>query len=152
MFLRLYIYILGHQNIDRLNHYCEENEYQLEYILQPPNSPDLNILDLCLFNSLSKRSSALKKEAKSKIQLIEAIEKAFDEMDRDTVCVTYGHLFACYNEILLCYGSNQYESPHAGVRNRYYADKNAQLNLVTLSYEQIQILHDYVANWFVNNP
>mmetsp|Transcript_16709 Transcript_16709/g.15069 ORF Transcript_16709/g.15069 Transcript_16709/m.15069 type:complete len:151 (+) Transcript_16709:82-534(+) len=143
---------IGQGNVATLNNYCELHEKQVEYILQPPNSPDLNILDLCLFNTLQKRSNKIKKEARTADKLIEAVQIVFDTMDRDTVCVTYGHLFACYNEVLICHGGNQYKSPHASVRELYYSNEQAQLNVVGKSMEEIIELDVYVAQWLIANP
>jgi hypothetical protein len=134
-----------------LNDFCEENEYQIEYVLQPPNSPDLNILDLCLFNSLQMRSNKIKTSSKNAIDLINNVKVVFDTMDRETVCVTYGHLFACYNEVLKSYGDNSYKSPHKKVRERYNNDPNTLLNIVEISYDEIEALDNYVENWLNHN-
>lgn len=36
------------------------NGCDIEYIAQPPNSPDLNILDFCLFSSMQHRADRIK--------------------------------------------------------------------------------------------
>jgi len=45
-----------------LNTILGKRDINGEYILQPPNSPDMNILDLAIFNSLQKNADKLNED------------------------------------------------------------------------------------------
>jgi hypothetical protein len=62
------------------------------YVYQPPNSPDLNILDLSFFNSSQKRADRIKKQGHQNIiGLKESVERAYEEYPADTIAISYGH-------------------------------------------------------------
>ncbi len=80
-------------------------------------SPDVNILYLGLFHSLKCWAAKLKINCKNITELVAKIKHAFATYSTKTLDHIWGHWFACFNEILICDGSNQYKAPHYGGRN-----------------------------------
>ncbi|KAI5400539.1 uncharacterized protein LOC127096114 [Lathyrus oleraceus] len=56
---------------------ASESEFDIQLTCQPPNSPDLNVLDLGFFNAI--QSLQQKEPVKSIDELVGAVQKAFDE-------------------------------------------------------------------------
>ena len=137
---------IGKDNPAEIDQWIEENDVNMTISFQPPNSPDLNICDLTFFVSLQARSDRLKKDKKGVQGLMDAVEEAFDEYDRDTLERLFGHLYACYNEILKCEGSNQYDQPHAGVRKNQAS--GADLDLVCIDRNEYKRLKRMIATYF----
>ena len=98
---------VGLGTLEKLNSYCRKNGYNISYETQPSNSPDLNICDLSFFNSLKKRADILKRNSKNIEDLIGAVQLSFSQYDQETLKISYGHLYACFKEILKSKGDNQ---------------------------------------------
>ncbi|VEU43698.1 unnamed protein product [Pseudo-nitzschia multistriata] len=79
---------------------------------QPPNSPDMNVLDLGFFNSI--QSLQYKKRSKDIDHLIANVEEAFDECKRETLNNVFLSLQACMEASLGVDGDNNYKLPHMG--------------------------------------
>lgn len=140
----------GKENIDNLNEHCEDHDLRIEYTTQPSQSPDFNILDLCLFHSLAKRVDRLKHVSdKDLISLWEAVKQVWAEYDRETIEIAYGHLYANYNECLRHNGGNWYKNPHASVRVLH--GRGEPLNRCCLSYEEYVVLYRETTEWLRNN-
>ena len=140
----------GYSNIDTLNRYCQENSLEIEYIPQPAQSPDFNVNDLGLFNSLKKKVHHLKAGTdKSLMALYSAIQKVYEDYPKDTISVIFGHLYANYNACLSANGGNDYKAPHAGVRKRF-AD-GEPLNTCCLSLEEYHQMKAALVEWFAAN-
>ncbi|XP_021858811.2 uncharacterized protein [Spinacia oleracea] len=77
---------------------------------QPPNSPDLNILDLRFFKSI--QSFMHKKMPKDVDKMMEAVNEAFYELEPITLSHVWTTLQYVMNEILKAKGSNNYDLPH----------------------------------------
>lgn len=87
----------------------------VEYMFQPPNSPDLNICDLSFFRSL--QTHQLKQEAThNNVQLMESVARAYNDYDPDKLRDSFLTLQGCMNNILLEHGGNEYKIPHMGKR------------------------------------
>ncbi len=86
--------------------------WKIEMTNQPPNLPDLNVLNLGLFNALDK----IQKKTKSKNieQLVTAVTNAFDELPWETINDCFLTLQAVFSQILLKHGNNDYSLPHIG--------------------------------------
>jgi hypothetical protein len=108
----------GCGNLEFFRQFGVQDGWNIIVVTQPPQSPDLNILDLGFFNSLKKRVSSLKFQATTINMLISKVESAFDEYDLSTLDHIWAHLFACFNAILGDMGSNQYSAPHVKLRKR----------------------------------
>lgn len=90
---------VGKDTVQYLNGTLEELNICGSYILQPPNSPDMNILDLAIFNSLQKNADKLKRGCTTVKELV-AVHIAFQTYNPRNLTVAYAHLNACYNEVL----------------------------------------------------
>ncbi|CAM0953105.1 unnamed protein product [Alopecurus aequalis] len=79
---------------------------------QPPNSPDLNVLDLCFFSSI--QSLAFESAPKNLKELIQTVEQAYDAYDVKTLAKVYITLQSVLLEIMKDQGGNTYKPPHMG--------------------------------------
>ena len=93
-----------------------EDGWNIKFRTQPAQSPDVNILDLGLFNSLKSQSNKLKLGAKTIDGLMERVKSAYAAYDSSTLDHVWAHQYAVYNSILREFGGNQYASTHAGLR------------------------------------
>jgi len=56
-----------------------QNGFDIRLVRQPPNSPDLNVLDLGFFRSIQALQH--KKSLNSVDDLVDAVQKSFEEYD-----------------------------------------------------------------------
>ena len=77
---------------------------------QPPNSPDLNVLDLGFFNSL--QSIVAKEGTRNKQFLIEMVKEKFDNYPYSKINHVFLSLQMAMQEIILCNGGNDYGLTH----------------------------------------
>lgn len=89
---------------------ASEDGFDIRLICQPPNSPDLNVLDLGFFNAI--QSLQQKESMKSIDDLIHAVQKAFDEYSCVQSDKKFYTLQTCMVEIMKNKGSNRYKTPH----------------------------------------
>jgi DNA-binding transcriptional regulator YhcF (GntR family) len=105
--------------------HCKEDDEEIaEYIqsihledkvklyTQPANSPDLNILDLGLFNAI--QAAYYRTSPRNQVQLIEMVEKTYKEFSLKTINRVWLSLMCCFNEIIEMNGDNDYKVPHMG--------------------------------------
>jgi len=79
---------------------------------QPPNSPDMNILDLGMFSSMQ---SLQHQEHPNNIdELVSAVDKAFIGTKKKTINKTFLSLQQCMKVSLTLFGDNNYTPPHMG--------------------------------------
>ncbi|KAK9669319.1 hypothetical protein RND81_13G123000 [Saponaria officinalis] len=86
--------------------------WDIQLIFQPPNSPDLNILDLGHFMSI--QTIQHEKAPRSVVQLVDAVLRSYEEINPISLNYTWLTLLSCMNEILKVKGSNRYKIPHIG--------------------------------------
>lgn len=125
---------VGNSTVQYLNNILDERNIFGNYILQPPNSPDMNILDLAIFNSLQTNADKLKRGCTTVKELIEAVRIAFATYDSEKLKVSYAHLNTCYNEVLKIQGCNQYVSPHK--KSRMKISRGEAMNLVEVDFNE----------------
>ncbi|KAI5419637.1 uncharacterized protein LOC127137097 [Lathyrus oleraceus] len=89
---------------------ASESEFDIQLTCQPPNSPDLNVLDLGFFNAI--QSLQQKEPVKSIDELVGAVQKAFDEFSTVQSNKNFSTLQSCMIEIMKINGSNKYKIPH----------------------------------------
>ncbi|WOG93725.1 hypothetical protein DCAR_0313012 [Daucus carota subsp. sativus] len=77
---------------------------------QPPNSPDLNVLDLGLFRAL--QSLRYKQAVKTIDDLIHAVEETFENYPVAQLNHIFLTLQLCMREIIKVKGDNSYKIPH----------------------------------------
>ncbi|XP_021752523.1 uncharacterized protein LOC110718029 [Chenopodium quinoa] len=90
--------------------HCEQPGFTFILTQQPPNSPDMNVLDLGFFRSI--QSLQHKKMAKTPDQLIKAVEDAFSELPHNRLFKVWVTLCHTMNQILKSKGSNRFQPPH----------------------------------------
>ena len=84
--------------------------WKLKLLNQPPNSPDLNVLDLGFSNAIP--SLQHKKCAKILDDLVESVEFPYDEVKSDTILRNFVTLKHVINLIMQHEGCNQFKIPH----------------------------------------
>ncbi|KAI5400180.1 hypothetical protein KIW84_065200 [Lathyrus oleraceus] len=89
---------------------ASESEFDIQLTCQPPNSPDLNVLDLGFFNAI--QSLQQKEPIKSIDELVGAVQKAFDEFSTVQSNKIFSTLQSCMIEIMKINESNKYKIPH----------------------------------------
>jgi len=84
--------------------------FDIRLMSQPPNSPDLNVLDLGFFSAI--QSLQHKESPKSVDELVSAVVKSFENFSS----VKSNHIFVtlqlCMIKIMIANGSNKYKIPH----------------------------------------
>jgi hypothetical protein len=93
----------------------------IEIVVQPAQSPDLNVLDLGFFSSLQRKVDETDPDNLS--ALLDHVEECYWEYDSDTLERVWQALFNVYNSILQEKGGNEYLLPRTGVRKRQLAGK-----------------------------
>ena len=86
----------------------------IKVIEQPPNSPDLNILDLGVFRSLQSRQ--FKKTPTTMQELINSTKEVYTEFLMHLVDNVWLMLQTVMNKIIECDGDNNYNLPHMNKR------------------------------------
>ena len=85
---------------------------QIDLYTQPSQSPDLNILDLGIFNAVQARYR--QEVPRTKLDIIRCVNKAFNEFPREKLNDIWLTHMNVMNEILLSNGDNDYTLPHMG--------------------------------------
>ncbi|KAL7125602.1 hypothetical protein ABFS83_14G127700 [Erythranthe nasuta] len=89
---------------------ASQDGFDIRLISQPPNSPDLNILDLGFFSAI--QSLQYKEPAKTVDELLAVVQRsfqAFPSTKSNRILIT---LQSCMIEIMKVKGSNKYKIPH----------------------------------------
>lgn len=133
----------GKRNIEDLNEHCIENGLNFTFVTQPAQSPDLNFCDGSFHNSLQRRSYVLREGCTTEQELVENVFEAWDNYDQETITHCVYHMYAVYNAILENEGGNQYDPPHAKVREKLL--NGEPLNAVTLSVDRIEQLRQMLS-------
>lgn len=97
----------------------------IQFVRQPAQSPDLNILDLGIFHSRKCRVSQLKHRTDKLPDLINKVKQAYAEYDRETLDHIWAHLYDVWRSVLIAEGGNDYPSPHGGGRAQSKAHPSA---------------------------
>ena len=88
----------------------EQTGLDIKLIQQPPNSPDLNILDLCFFRSLQSHTDC--RAPQNIRELIEGVEEEYQNYDVNTLARSFMTLQSCMREIMREKGGIGYKIPH----------------------------------------
>uniref|UniRef100_A0ACD6AN72 Uncharacterized protein n=1 Tax=Avena sativa TaxID=4498 RepID=A0ACD6AN72_AVESA len=75
-----------------------ETDLDIELIQQPPNSPDMNVLDLCFFRSLQSLTNT--RAPASIKELIEDVEEEYHNYDVDKLARSFITLQYCMAEVM----------------------------------------------------
>ena len=85
----------------------------IEIVVQPAQSPDLNVDDLAFFNSLQSDVSLVAKEKRR--DLLDAIIKCWHEYPLEKMESVWRCLYSSFHGVLESFGDNDYKR-HRGVR------------------------------------
>lgn len=111
--------------------------YDIRLVCQPPNSPDMNILDLGYFRAIQ---SAYYAESPSSVDdIILFVQQTFTNMPLQTLNKVFLTLQNCMIEILKANGGNNYKVPHMA--------KDRLFNNNTLP-NSLKVLPEVLANAF----
>lgn len=128
----------GSQNETLISQFGSVGDWRFNFVTQPPQSPDLNILDLGFFHSLKVRVRHIKNRAFNIDDLIRNINQAYEEYDAATLDDIWGHLYANYNEILIDNGGNQFPPPHVKGRTlQKISSTSVNLNINVEAYNRV---------------
>ncbi|XP_028127419.1 uncharacterized protein LOC114323924 [Camellia sinensis] len=84
--------------------------FDIRLSYQPPNNPDMNVLDLRYFRVIQ---SLQYQEVPINIdELVYAVEKLFEELSRETLDHVFVTLQACMLEVMKINSGNNYKLPH----------------------------------------
>lgn len=89
---------------------ASQHGFDIRLICQPPNSPDLNILDLGYFNAIQTLQHQVCPRTIQ--ELVSAVENSFDEYSTKHVNRIFLTLQSCMQEIMKVQGENTYKIPH----------------------------------------
>jgi hypothetical protein len=89
-----------------------QTDLDIRLMQQPPNSPDMNVLDLCFFRSLQSLTDNC---APTTIkELIDNVEEEYNNYDVDKLARSFVTLQSCMIEIMKEGGGISYSIPHMG--------------------------------------
>lgn len=84
--------------------------FNIRLINQPPNSPDMNVLDLGFFASLQSKTD--KTNSRNLDELIANVENEFRNYDVNDLRNVFLTLQGCLIEVMKAGGGNRYKIPH----------------------------------------
>ena len=87
-----------------------QTDLDIRLLQQPPNSPDMNVLDLCLHNSLQSLTDCL--SPKTIQELVEGVEEQFENYEVQKLFRSFVTLQAVMIEVMKNKGGNEYTLPH----------------------------------------
>jgi len=106
-------------------HIADENQYLLscagkqdgwdiEFQRQPAQSPDLNKLDLCLFNSMQRQADMIRSNGtNTREAIIQRVQEMWTAYEEDTLSRAHALLLRIYQKVLEHGGGNQFEIPRS---------------------------------------
>jgi hypothetical protein len=123
--------------------------WNIRFVSQPAQSPDLDILDLGFFNSLKKSVASTYALSESTDKLMEEVMRAYENYDRDILERIWGHQYAVYGMILKHLGGNDFPAPHSSVRKNQNAGNELSLAM-NITAKQMNDVNHVVNKWQVN--
>lgn len=113
----------GHKintSVDELNSYCQSKSKwkKICFVTQPTRSPDLNVLDLGIWNSLQSGVPTVKYDKNADMQMHERITaevmRMWDAYDGTTkLAKIFRTLTLIYNAVIRAEGRNDFKLPHS---------------------------------------
>lgn len=92
----------------------EASGLDIRLLQQPPNSPDMNVLDLGFFNSIQSLTDC--RSPKTIEELIRDVEEEFEDYDVADLNRVFLSLQMCMTEVMKLGGGNKYKNPHMNKR------------------------------------
>ncbi|KAH0678103.1 hypothetical protein KY284_019188 [Solanum tuberosum] len=105
---------------------AKKDGFDIRLCFQPPNSPDLNVLDLGFFRAI--QSLQYQKAPSNVDELVKAVERSFDEMKVEQLNHVFLTLQSCMIEVMKDNGGNNYKVPHLN-KNTLEREDNLPLQL-----------------------
>jgi hypothetical protein len=96
---------------DRLGEYSALG-FDINFTMQPANSPDMNTLDLAFFRAI--QSLQYQKSPKDVDEMIEHVMEAYRDLPLDICKRVWTTAQLVMNQVLLINGGNDYKLPHVG--------------------------------------
>uniref|UniRef100_A0A0A9EXU2 Tc1-like transposase DDE domain-containing protein n=1 Tax=Arundo donax TaxID=35708 RepID=A0A0A9EXU2_ARUDO len=93
--------------------FCEaaqQDGFNIQLICQPPNSPDLNILDLGFFASI--QSIQFKNSNRTVLDIVDVVQREFEKYSPSLSNKIFLTLQAVMIEVIKARGGNNYKTPH----------------------------------------
>ncbi|XP_021734863.1 uncharacterized protein LOC110701536 [Chenopodium quinoa] len=90
----------------------QANGFNIQFVFQPAQSPDLNVLDLGLFKAI--QSNQYQSFPTNLDELIEKVDEAFEMFDPTLNRYTWITLQSCMIKVLEKQGGNNFNPPHMG--------------------------------------
>jgi hypothetical protein len=88
----------------------DEDGFHIRLIQQPPNIPDMNVLDLGFFRAI--QSLQQQQSARNIDELIETVVKSFNDLSHEKLNDVFLTLQQCFIEVIKHRGGNDYRIPH----------------------------------------
>ena len=104
----------------------EESGLDIRLTQQPPNSPDMNALDLSFFPSI--QSLTLESAPNTIQELIESVEEAYDRYDVNKLARVFITLQSVLIEVMKDEGGMRYKIPHLN-KDRMERERMLHINL-----------------------
>jgi hypothetical protein len=101
-------HILPHDEVFRQA--VAQTDLDIRLLQQPPNSPDMNVLDLCFFPSLQSLTDT--RAPTSIRELIEDVQQEYENYKVNMLYRSFLTLQACMREVMKAGGGIKYEPPH----------------------------------------
>ncbi|KAL6563295.1 hypothetical protein OROHE_005882 [Orobanche hederae] len=89
-----------------------QDGWDIQLRCQPPNSPDLNVLDLGFFRAIDSLKD--QKASRNLKELLGHVQEAYDELHAQTLNKVWLSLQCVMQQILICRGSNNFRLVHIG--------------------------------------
>ncbi|ETV88288.1 hypothetical protein H257_01580, partial [Aphanomyces astaci] len=89
---------------------CTSDGWMMELKYQPPNSPDLNVLDLGFFRAI--QSLQEKNYSRNVDDIVAASDEAWKQVEPMTLNANFLTLQCCMHEVIRVAGNNNYKIPH----------------------------------------
>nr|GME01584.1 Transposase, Tc1-like protein [Ipomoea batatas]GME17943.1 Transposase, Tc1-like protein [Ipomoea batatas]GME18569.1 Transposase, Tc1-like protein [Ipomoea batatas] len=89
---------------------AQKDGFDIRLTCQPPNSPNMNVLDLGFFRAI--QSLQYQEAPRNVDELVVATQKAFDDISIESLSNVFLTLQLCMVEVMKRFGGNNYKIPH----------------------------------------
>ncbi|CAO2836406.1 unnamed protein product [Amaranthus hypochondriacus] len=133
-------------NDQAFNEAATQDGFNIRLVCQPASSPDMNILDLGIFNAL--QSIQFKEFPRDLEALVKAVNDAYETFNPKLLNYSWIQYQLCMIEVLKVRGGNNYKQPHMG-KNRL--DRLGQLpRQLEVATELIDSTNEYLRHGLIN--
>nr|GMC58175.1 Transposase, Tc1-like protein [Ipomoea batatas] len=118
---------------------AQKNGFDIRLTWQPPNSPDMNVLDLVFFRAIQYLQ--YQESPRNVDELVVATQKAFDDISIESLSNIFLTLQLCMVEVMKRFGGNNYKIPHI---NKQKLEQEGQLP-TTISCD-MEVLNEEISS------